>query len=279
MAYKVPAVITTCDYETAMDGDYWYVYLKSSGTFAFKYSKTKVDVFLQGGGGGGGNAVVVSENLFVHGGGGGAGGYQVTQYGQQISGSYVITIGEGGEAQRNGGVTSAFGFNAEGGEGANQRTAGSLGTAAGGVGGYYGGDGAGTSGGDGENGKQAFGVGGVFYGAGGGGSAASFGPRHGYGGETGGGDGGQNGFANTGSGGGGSGGKGGSGIIILRGTQDDQLPVKFDGVTLQSILYEGQEVMHLIHDGTQIFIERVMENARRWLGWLKQKTLSPQPVR
>lgn len=64
-------------------------------------------------------------------------------------------------------------------------------------------------------------------------------------------------------------------MIILRGMQDDQLPVKFDGVTLQRILYEGEEVLHLIHDGTKIFIERV----RRWIAeWLRQGMLSPQPV-
>lgn len=264
MAYKVPAVITTCDYETAMDGDYWYVYLKSSGSFAFKYSKTSVDVFLQGGGGGGGKSTVASS-IFAHGGGGGAGGYQTTKYDQSVSGSYNVTVGAGGGTEQDGGTTSAFGFNAAGGECGVLREAGKLGTAAGGVGGYYGGDGHGTSGGDGANGKQAFGVGGTFYGAGGGGAAASFGERNGYGGTTGGGNGGQNGLANTGSGGGGSGGSGGSGIIILRGKQDDQLPVKFDGVTLQRILFDGEEVMHLIHDGTKIFMQRLRQMWNRRL--------------
>ena len=69
-------------------------------------------------------------------------------------------------------------------------------------------------------------------------------------------------------------GKGGSGIIILRGTQNDRLPVKFDGVTLQSILYNGEEVAHLIHDGTQIFMERM----RMVIGWLKQKRPLLQPA-
>ena len=172
MAYKVPAVITTCDYETAMDGDYWYVYLKSSGTFAFKFSKTKVDVFLQGGGGGGDKHSVGNGENGMSGGGGGAGGYQVTQYDQQISGSYVIAIGAGGETGQNGGDTSAFGFTALGGEGAKATKGGKLGTAAGGDGGYYygGGSSGASNGTDGEDGKQAFGVGEVFYGAGGGGA-------------------------------------------------------------------------------------------------------------
>lgn len=75
------------------------------------------------------------------------------------------------------------------------------------------------------------------------------------------------GVANTGSGGAG-GGKGGSGVVILRGDQDDLLPVEFDGVTLQKILSNGEEVSHLIHDGTQVFMERL----RRMFGWLKQET-------
>ena len=264
MAYKAPELITTCAYETAMEGDYWYVYLKSSGTFAFKFSKTNVDVFLQGGGGGGGLSTLAGD--FTHGGGGGAGGYQTTQYGQAISGSYTIAIGAGGSPEKNGGTTAAFGFTAEGGEGGNDRSAGKLGTARGGSGGYYRGNGNGSTGDNGSDGKQAFGIGEIFYGAGGGGSQADFAPRSGYGGKTGGGDGCQNGAANTGSGGGGDA-SGGSGIIILRGTQDDQLPVKFDGVTLQRILYGGQEVMHLIHDGTRIFMEKV----REWIGWSKRR--------
>ena len=276
MAIKIPAFTTTCDYETEMDSGTWYIYLKSSGSFAFKYAKTKVDIFLQGGGGGG-----AGSGDYESGGGGGAGGYQSTQYNQSVdSGSYAIEVGDGGEAMKTGGKTSAFGFTAlgggYGGDAGNFRVGSRNGTGAGGTGGYYNdGMNLGERGYDGEDGLLAFGRGSVYYGAGGGGSASKFASPHGAGGKTGGGNGGSgNGAANTGSGGGGDNGKGGSGIVILRGTQDDQLPVKFDGMTLQSILYNGEEVVHLIHDGTQIFMERM----RMVIGWLKQKRPLLQPA-
>lgn len=275
MAMKIPAFTTNCDYETEMDGGTWYIYLKSSGSFAFKYAKTKVDIFLQGAGGGGSG--YVSES----GGGGGAGGYQSTLYGKAMANTpYTIEIGEGGAAKNVGGKTSAFGFTAlgggYGGDSGNSRVGSKNGTGAGGNGGYYNdGMNVGERGYDGGDGKLAFGRGSIYYGAGGGGQASNFGSPDGAGGKTGGGNGnGGNGAANTGSGGGGEEGKGGSGIVILRGTQDDQLPVKFDGVTLQSILYNGEEVMHLIHDGTQIFMERM----RMVIGWLKQKRPLLQPA-
>lgn len=260
MAIKIPAFTTTCDYETEMDGETWYIYLKSSGEFAFKFAKSNVDIFLQGGGGGG-----ASGGDYESGCGGGAGGYQNTQYGKAIgSERNAIVVGEGGDAGKVGGNTSAFGFTANGGgyggDAGNFRVGSRNGTGAGGTGGYYNdGMNLGERGYDGEDGLLAFGRGSVYYGAGGGGEASKFASPNGAGGKTGGGTGGGNAEANTGSGGGGSG-KGGSGIIILRGTQNDQLPVKFDGVTLQSILYNGEEILHLIHDKTQIFMEKV----RRW---------------
>lgn len=263
MAIKIPEIITTCSYDTYLENGTWYIRLKSSGTFAFRYAKTEVDIFLQAGGGGGGEGSLVSGDSFYNGGGGGAGGYQSTQYAQAISGTHEITIGAGGAVGQKGGTTSAFGFNATGGAPGGNITAGKAGTAAGGAGGKYHGDGVGDSGDDGKQGKQAFGTGDIYYGAGGGGAAASFGESSGKGGKTGGGAGFKNATANTGSGGGGEA-KGGSGIVILRGAQDDQLPVKFDGVTLQRIVYNGQDVMHLIHDGTTIFMERIKE-------WLKPK--------
>lgn len=263
MAIKIPEFTTTCVYETELDNGTWYIRLKSSGTFAFRYSKTSVDVFLQGGGGGGGAFTYINEFNWGHGGGGGAGGYQQTQYAMAINSEpFDIAIGAGGGEETAGGATSAFGLTAAGGSSGKGQTAGKAGTAAGGAGGSYLGNGIGTNGGAGKQGKQAFGVGDIYYGAGGGGEGGTF-AENGTGGKTGGGNGAGNAKANTGSGGGGSG-RGGSGIVILRGTQDDQLPVKFDGVTLQRILYNGQDVMHLIHDGTKIFMERINE-------WLKPK--------
>jgi hypothetical protein len=51
--------------------------------------------------------------------------------------------------------------------------------------------------------------------------------------------------------------------VIIRGAQDDYVPVYFDGTQLQEIYFNGAKVESLIHNGTKIFMERV----RRWLGW------------
>ena len=57
-----------------------------------------------------------------------------------------------------------------------------------------------------------------------------------------------------------AGGKGGSGIVIIRGEQDDELPVYFDRTRLQRLFFNGLEIEHLIYNGTQVFMRRV----RRW---------------
>ena len=74
--------------------------------------------------------------------------------------------------------------------------------------------------------------------------------------------------ANTGGGAGGPGGgyggtqggeaaAGGSGIVILRGTQDDLLPVFFNGVQLSEIWLNGVKAGGLIRDGVRVFTRRM----------------------
>ncbi len=75
--------------------------------------------------------------------------------------------------------------------------------------------------------------------------------------------------ANTGGGAGGPGGgyeegtmggeaaAGGSGIAILRGTQDDLLPVFFNGVQLSEIWLNGVKAGGLIRDGVRVFTRRM----------------------
>ena len=46
---------------------------------------------------------------------------------------------------------------------------------------------------------------------------------------------------------------GGSGIVILRGTQDDLLPVFFNGVQLSEIWLNGVKAGGLIRDGVRVF--------------------------
>jgi hypothetical protein len=209
------------DHEYVQEDDYnWTLYIKGSGLLTITKNYT-VDIFLQGGGGGGGPWTSTNDMGWGHGGGGGAGGYQTTEYAQVLKGSYDISIGAGGAARSTGGTTSminsSLNLSAAGGKGATSQSGATGGTARGGSGGGYYGDGNGSGGGNGGQGKQAFGSGDKYYGAGGGGEAGTFGDPEGAGGKTGGGNApGGNATANTGSGGAGSDGKGGSGIVIIR---------------------------------------------------------------
>ena len=118
------------------------------------------------------------------------------------------------------------------------------------------------------------------YGGGGGGGGGTWigGAKGGAGGGGNGGTGGTDGVdggyghpgqANTGGGAGGPGGgyeegtmggeaaAGGSGIVILRGTQDDLLPVFFNGVQLSEIWLNGVKAGGLIRDGVRVFTRRM----------------------
>ena len=230
----VPAYSYTGTSSTSTDSNYWYIYLKSSGTLKFTSESPKIDAFLVGGGGGGAQSWYDSN----YGQGGGGGGYTKTVDNISLTSGtgYAITIGAGGaglcDSERyagTGGTTSAFNYSAAGGGGAKKSGSGN---SLGGTGGSNGG----TPGNAGSNGAYAFGDSSLSrYGAGGGGGGNA-GAAGAAGGANGGGTGGngysnpagQNGTANTGGGGGGAGGNGGwsceeaggtggSGIVIIRG--------------------------------------------------------------
>ena len=253
--YKVgtPAFTYTGEFEI-VNGDTadWKINLLSSGTFTFIEAPQMIDVFLVGGGGGGGtgngNWNESSDAWFGGGGGGGGGGYATTikKISVEINNSYPITIGEGGNSEKSGKSTSAFGTTVNGG------TKGQNGSfyiaAAPGNGGNSGGKGEGDSdypGSAGLSGALAtreFGEeNGKLYAGGGGGGAnlswSSNGTAY-AGGSGGGGNGGKgskgnDGISNTGGGGGGgspavdwnsgtrAGGNGGSGIVVIRAHKED----------------------------------------------------------
>ena len=50
---------------------------------------------------------------------------------------------------------------------------------------------------------------------------------------------------------------GGSGIVILRGTQDDLIPVVFNGTQLSELYFNGVKVTSLIYNGARLFIREV----------------------
>ena len=214
----------------------WRIKFLTSGTLTLTslgIGTSKIDVFLVGGGAGGAGS-----------GAGGGGGYTKTvkKVSVILKSSNAIVIGAGGNADENGGSSSAFGYSVSGGK---------TGNFDGGDGGSGGGSGfrkqelasAGSGGSDGSNGGNGYyngGTGqgtttrefgeasGTLYAGGGGGGGNNYGPASvcypgGTGGAGGGGAGGRTegsaGETNTGGGGGGTSGvlyAGGSGIVIIR---------------------------------------------------------------
>lgn len=291
MATKVPSYSYTGSHYAVMQNGYWYIYLLSVGThtFTMTYAKSGVEVFLVGGGGGGGGG-------WTHGADGGGGGYTTTGRNISINAgqAYPITIGAGGAGGAGGGgqaagstiggtggTSSAFGYSASGGIGGWEYGGNpayfvpSAGGSGGGAGAGGAGGSNGSNGGNGNKGGTAV-AGGkgqgtttrefgessrTLYSGGGGGNGAA-------GGAGGGGSGGVSGSANTGGGGGGGGlngygGNGGSGIVVIRGTQDDNIPVFFNGTQLTKIIFNGTTLTGLIKDGTRIFAKYIRKGAMK----------------
>ena len=229
----VPQFEYTGTYEYIDDGGgNWRIKFLTSGTFTPLKAMT-IDVFLVGGGASGSRS-------------GGGGGYTKTVKSINLTARtpYEIIIGAGGVGRKSssstsdgndGGTTSAFNYNAEGGKGGIYSTASGAGDTNGSCGGSGGGETSGGNGGsDGGNGAywgnstggrgqgtttREFGEStGDLYSGGGGGSKSS--REYGHGGAGGGADAKQSAANNTGGGGGGNWngqpGSGGSGIAIIR---------------------------------------------------------------
>ena len=58
---------------------------------------------------------------------------------------------------------------------------------------------------------------------------------------------------------------GGSGIVILRGTQDDLIPAVFNGTQLSELYFNGVKVTSLIFNGTKLFARRMFGEVKRCL--------------
>lgn len=286
MAKKIPKFTYTGNYETSADNSYWYIKLKSSGKLTFNQTKN-IEIGCIGGGGG-----TISNRNYAHVGGFAGGGGEYIQTGTTTANAgtaYTVTIGAGGAGKNDwiddiyagsGGTTSAFGISASGGGGGSGWEKPGSGTGAGGKGGMY----INNQGSGGSSGRNCLGFG-PFGGGGGGGSgaggAALNGGRGGSGGNGGrggingvnGGDG-ENGSVNTGGGAGGAGGgwykdpyksqpgragNGGSGIIIIRGTQDDYLPIIYNGTRISNLIYNGTTITSLIYNGTKLYFKKIKQ--------------------
>ena len=57
--------------------------------------------------------------------------------------------------------------------------------------------------------------------------------------------------------------------MILRGTEDDFLPVKFNGTQLTGITFNGQAVTGLIYNGTRIFADALRRMRQRLAGRMR----------
>lgn len=251
MATKIPSYSYTGSHSAELIGETWYIYLLSSGTLTLDYTK-KADIFLCGSGAGGSNTS--GENGAT----GGGGGKRKTVSGETIAaGSYAITVGASVSSATAGKATSAFNYSAAGG---------SIGG-----GGSGGSNDAETAGGKASGGSYPFGASaGSSYaaklfgtnGAGGGAKYTANGSGINVGGKTSGAGGGGTGY--YGGGGGGAkgvdygndtnkGGASGAGIVILRETEDDFLPVWFNGTQLSEMYMNGAKVETFTFDGTKIF--------------------------
>ena len=292
MAKTIPIFTYSGSCSTAANNDYWYIYLKTTGTLTFEKDQL-VDVFLVGGGGG----------CYKGYKGGAGGGYTRTVKGISAKGSrgYPIVIGAGGipdgapgsnSTTINGQESSAFGYKAAGGK---------AGTEKGGNGGSGGGAGASplsytnmSGGTDGNNGASNPGDGsaytpgkgqrntpgpngetgstrefgeptGKLYASGGVGCSTSF----------------KNGAANTGNGGDGAqysatAGAGGSGIVVIRGK--GELPVTCNGTKLEKIIFNGVEVKSLIVNGVKLFMERMKRRMQAWNTSTRAGSASSRPI-
>lgn len=240
MAKKIPKFSYTGAYETSSDDTYWYIKLKSSGQMTFTYRK-RIEVGCVGGGGG-----TISNRNYAHVGGfaGGGGGYIKTGTTTAEAGTaYTVTIGAGGKGingwrddatAESGGATSAFGISAPGGGGGGGCDFPGAGTGKGGKGGHY----INIQGTDGGNGLKLFGFG--PFGGGGGGAGGAGGGWH------------EEPYQSRP----GKAGSGGSGIVIIRGTQDDYIPVIFNGTQLDRIIYNGVTLTSLIYNGTKLYCRK-----------------------
>ena len=262
MATKIPSFSYTGTYSTEIKNGYWYIYLKSSGTLKFTYAKT-LEACIVGGGAAGQGRSAANTGLATYGGGGGT-VLNKTGISASAGTGYSIVIGSGGKkglSSTNGSASTAFGYSASG--GSTELKYGKVGKTGsyafndsslsryGGGGGRGGGSpgGSGYSGGAGGGGK---GAGGGNYG--GGGASAVAGTTN-----TGGGGGGYGADLNWKDddgynwSGGGDNADGGSGIVILRGTQDDSLPININGTQISQLIYNGTTIQHLIYNGQQLY--------------------------
>lgn len=66
----------------------------------------------------------------------------------------------------------------------------------------------------------------------------------------------------------------GSGYAVITFVKKGELPVIFNGTTLQKIIFNGTEITSLIYNGTKLFFERMKARFCTWSSRMKRKTYS-----
>lgn len=69
-----------------------------------------------------------------------------------------------------------------------------------------------------------------------------------------------------------------TGSIVVTYYAAVELPVKFNGTTLEKVIFNGTEVGGLIFDGIKLFFERMKRRICRWYMWTKMESRSRIPT-
>ena len=67
-----------------------------------------------------------------------------------------------------------------------------------------------------------------------------------------------------------NGSRSGNGQAIITFVKRAQLPIVYNGTTLEKIIFNGTEITSLIYNGTKLFFERMKARFRTWSSWMKQ---------
>ena len=70
----------------------------------------------------------------------------------------------------------------------------------------------------------------------------------------------------------------GSGYAVITFVKKGELPIIFNGTTLQKIIFNGKEITSLIFNGTKLFFERMKARFCTWSSWMKREMCSKASI-
>ena len=63
--------------------------------------------------------------------------------------------------------------------------------------------------------------------------------------------------------------------MLIRGMQDDEIPVTFNGTRLQKLIFNGKKIEHLIYNGRTIYARLIREKIK---GWFSKNRKAVEPA-